>query len=273
MTTPAIIASLTVAGSLALGASQQSLTTQQSLTEPHEQGSDAPHNSEPRALRQQLREECPPEPWFHPALREFLPSCSGVNFPPEPDYFPLAVLPLSPADVNGDGKAETFRAVDTTLASGSPIVPSDPSPLVAMGGVRVTSAGATPFLIGVAQINTPEIEALIAELPDLGVPYGACFGHGWRISATPKGWIDADEDGDLDLVLWLQVTKIQRRPNTKVPWMGCYDEQQPYSQKPVWLENTGYEQPNPPLTGDVTGDGAVDGADLAVVLGNWTASE
>jgi hypothetical protein len=37
----------------------------------------------------------------------------------------------------------------------------------------------------------------------------------------------------------------------------------------AWFENIGFEATPPPVAGDLTGDGAVDGEDLAIVLANW----
>jgi hypothetical protein len=261
MKTPAIIASLTVAGSIAFAAGQQSATTQPRMARPSEHGSDAPRESEPRTRLQQLGEECPPDPWFHPALREFAPGCAEV-----------VALPLSPADVNGDGADEVFRGNGVILASGIPIMPEGPYPLVATGGIRVTTAGATPFLANVAQIDTPTTEALIAELPDSGSPFppdfcqGCCYGRRWTISAHPTGWIDADADGDLDLVLIIRFEKTEAQSQGQY---GCTYPTTLHSARTVWLENIGFEKPAPPVAADLNQDGQVDGADLGLLLVAW----
>jgi hypothetical protein len=64
-----------------------------------------------------------------------------------------------------------------------------------------------------------------------------------------SGLRDIDGDGDLDLVLHLEV--------------------EPYALYYVWLENTGYEANNG-VAADINRDGVVDGKDLASVLAAWT---
>jgi hypothetical protein len=66
-----------------------------------------------------------------------------------------------------------------------------------------------------------------------------------------SGLRDIDKDGDLDLVLMLD---MQAPPHY------------PYY---VWLENTGYEASNG-VAADINRDGVVDGKDLASVLAAWT---
>jgi hypothetical protein len=66
-----------------------------------------------------------------------------------------------------------------------------------------------------------------------------------------SGLRDIDKDGDLDLVLMLDM------------------EAPPHYPYYVWLENTGYEASNG-LAADINRDGVVDGKDLASVLSAWT---
>lgn len=63
---------------------------------------------------------------------------------------------------------------------------------------------------------------------------------------------DMDGDGDLDLILTLDV----------------YDKGSYFTQHRVWIENT--VKANPALAADINKDGVVDGKDLAAVLSAWS---
>jgi hypothetical protein len=254
MKTPAIIASLTVAGSIAFAAGQQN-GGKQSLTLPSGAQAHSMQEEMPQARMAQMAGGCAPEPWFDPALRAIATGCATIM-----------PLPLSPADVNGDGTQEVFASEGLFLAQGSPVSPLPPNALLQVGGVRVSADGVTPYRNTVAQIESPTIASLIAELPDTGSPVGNCFGHDWQIEARADGWIDADLDGDLDLVLTVTVRRRHRSPGE---FGGCGWVTQTFSERTFWMENIGYEKPAPPLAADLNRDGQVDGADLGLLLVAW----
>jgi hypothetical protein len=79
-----------------------------------------------------------------------------------------------------------------------------------------------------------------------------CDGTVAAVYFTPTDFKDMDDDGDLDLILSLEVANSD--------WTLTYYR--------VWIENT--VKANPALAADINRDGVVDGKDLATVLASWT---
>ncbi len=264
MKTPAIIASLTVVGSIAFAAGQdrvisrpipQAKPTLTEATTPPEQRLGA--DSGP----------CDPEQWFDPTPREFLAGCGT-----------LATLPLSPADVNADGIPEILVPIGLTATQEfiAVLAPNNdsmwcgiyqpatsvPVDILQWLNLKVTSEGATPNSRAVCNLPTSFGDFFRARLPDPGGA-GWCT-YSWEVRGKILGWLDCDADGDLDLVIRMTTYKMNsHRVNS---YCVC-DPETLQSQISVWLENTGFQRNN--LLGDLDGDGRVDGSDLGVLLANW----
>ena len=209
--------------------------------------------------------DCTVDSWFNPTPRTFATGCGDVP-----------ILPLSPADVNRDGALETYSSEYVCLSGncgygqGAPQGTAWPD-VVVRSGLVVTPGGPKPVRTSLLSLPSTFADAFIAQLPNGGAGI-ACSasqdGVRYLINAIATGWADCDADGDLDLLAW--VYAFQEDARWEDPLQQCQPfGQVPYSSTLVWFENTGYPAAPPTVTGDLTGDGIVNGEDLALLLGNW----
>ena len=249
MKTPAIIASLTVAGSIAFAAGQQSGGRQSSVmprgAEAHSMQEEMP---QPIAHAQILGGGCQTEPqaWFNPIPRRLVVCIGGDQKPSQIGKYTLGV-----ADVNADGVNEFFD----TAYFGS--WDNDGYPET---GVMVASFS-QPIGGTILYRSTTEVQpsstvvwrnSVLEGTAAMGDQIRQLIGAGsslQEIAVRAKGWRDIDFDGDLDLVAEASFFS--------------------YGGVDIWFENTGYEASQPPLAADLNNDGIVDGADLGILLSVW----
>lgn len=209
--------------------------------------------------------DCTVDVWFNPTPRSFVAGCGQVP-----------ILPLSPADVNGDGMQETYSS-DYVCLSGN-CGPGEGTPqgvawpdVVVRSGLAITPGGPKPVRTSLLSLPASFADSFISQLPNGGVVTPCSQtqeGVRYAINAIATGWADCDADGDLDLLAW--VYTFEEFSRWEPPLNQCMPMgPTPHSQTLVWFENTGYQAPPPPVTGDLTGDGIVNGEDLALLLGNW----
>jgi hypothetical protein len=190
----------------------------------------------------------------------------------------MPILPLSPADVNGDSVPELYQArgaqtvsacaTTQTLASNS---------LVWRYSVVQTSDGTNPRSADVAQVSAETIKVLVPltfqwAAQGCGVNHcGEEFGSK-RLEILSMGWLDCDNDGDLDLVCTAKGYQRQQSFSDYQSFEGywiCGSVFQAEGPKVwFWLENTGFQHTNP-IAADLNRDGQVDGADLGLLLVSW----
>jgi hypothetical protein len=219
MKTPAIIASLTVAGSIAFAAGQQSGGKQ---SPPMPSGAQAHSMQEemPQAANQATMacSEDPPLNWFtvvHDGRAA--DTCLNGN-----SYWAMQ-LRAHEYDVNRDGQMDGFFYGENFSSS-----ESGDRPIMWRYTMQMKD-GARPV-----------------------VRQGVCsstvlrqfMGTGSNWYCTALGLVDMDNDGDLDLIVILNDSFT------------------------VWIENTGFQHTTH-LTGDLDGDGKVNGSDLGILLSNW----
>lgn len=229
--------------------------------------------------------DCGVLPWFDPAPRRFETICG-----------PLATVAPQFADVNADGVPEAFTVADQNAAAGGCIFASGCEGFAAGSGIasitlnalcddsdpvpaewpdalrlsRISAGTSGPVAESVSVLTIPTqvaaelLQSLPAERPACNEVPGS---PRWQVQCSILGWRDCDGDRDLDLLIFAALTKHQ-------PFMGkcdfvmsfCSVERGEY----FWFENTGFEASPARPPADVNGDGTVNGADLAEVLGNWS---
>jgi hypothetical protein len=230
MKTPAIIASLTIAGSIALAAGQRTsvIPTRPEVVReitPHLNPQTNPVDASP----QLIRNDCPTagETWFSNTVRP-LDTCSQSWFTDKAIFN---------ADVNGDGRTEYFEKIGGIIL----ITGGSPSGQCLVVQSHLIDVGGVPVERTVCVGESVALAAYMAErFP--GVTEGYAYTGGWR---------DMDNDQDLDLALFCYAD---------VPGGGSFF---------CWLENIAFEKSAPPVAADINRDGRVDGADLGLVLFAW----
>lgn len=169
-----------------------------------------------------------------PKLISFCPDLGGIGF-----------IPVRHADLDGDGRAETFNSSYNTLAY-----------LVASGQVMNENP------IRLYRVHT-EVNgdgsrsvkgSLVFDSSQIGTWFKQLYPSCVSVSLFVHGWADVDEDGDLDLVMGFDT---QPTPTSQVVFGQ------------VWFENTGYQAPPPPNPYDLDQDGEVGAGDISVLLLNY----
>jgi hypothetical protein len=205
---------------------------------------------------------CEAVAWFDATPREFVPGCGAIS-----------PLPLSPADVNGDGLQEVFAGQPVTIASGIPVAAVPTSNMVLWSRLEPTE-GFKPVRSSVSELPLNFASYWLQSLPDLGFS-NSNASREWRVEANPGGWIDADGDGDLDLVVQVAVAYNDQF----VEYVHCTCPEdfyrliwrdlgwKNYGSSTIWLENIGFQGISNRF--DLDGNGEIDTADVALVLLNF----
>jgi len=290
MKTPAIIASVTVVGSIAYAAGQRAYvvpagpqpsanlmignptTTQSQDPDGLVTGEISPSAAaEPSMANRAITTACPPASWFDQTPRRFIDSCTGSALTSS-----IACVPLSTADVNSDGLADVFvgQAVDViglrscyggfNCSFEIPATVHDGSAMLQYQQVLQSPTATALSIVPVFPANVGE--RFLAALPDLGA--GDYLQRGVQLS--PIGWIDCDGDRAMDLVCQVTIWKQERSWGSSFcgPGYYCWDFVNVEATYPVWFKNTGFVDPHP-VASDLNSDGRVDGADLGLLLASW----
>jgi hypothetical protein len=241
MKTPAIIASLTVVGSIAYAAGSQGTAGKQSPVMPRGTQAHSMQEDMPQAQNQNksVASDCAPiedKVWFAPT--PLIVPCTNNGS--------LEAQPSNLADVNGDSTFEYLRDPQTGWGGWWVIYNNEPSTEVAQSAVFTE----TIDKYGLKLWRIPLLDARIYAWCEDNLPPTL---YGFRRIGL-RGWRDMDSDGDLDLILYA----ADLNPNGGA-----------LSTQVLWLENIGYEKPAPPIAADINRDGRVDGADLGLVLVSW----
>lgn len=170
------------------------------------------------------------------------------RFVPVCGEYAAGVPPLYAADVNGDGRQESFLLDYSTFVK--PIINGQPS------GQSIRISRAVPSL---DSSGNPRFQSQLV--------FDSSSANSWLMQTYPwikmveldagigrGGWLDMDSDGDLDLVM------------SAILWDGVstpvYGE--------LWFENTGYQAAPPPNPYDLDQDGEVGASDISVLLLNYS---
>jgi hypothetical protein len=252
MKTPAIVASLTVVGSLAYAAGSQGNAGKQSPLMPSGSLAHSMQEDMTQGRMQMSMADCTPdltEIWFAPTPR--LITCNT------PFGTSVTTQNSSAVDINGDGHPEYWQSRRSSILAvwnGAPNAAAEDGP-----DSGVLTINAINELGGVFQVQAKQVpvfspsigEWCLANLPAPAAPNRTMRIYIYRTeySESWSGWRDVDGDGDLDLV--------------------CMVTDDSTWNAQIWFENIGYEKPAPPLAADINRDGRVDGADLGLVLVSW----
>jgi hypothetical protein len=283
----AIVATATIAGSIAYAAGSQGVVGKQSPVMPSEPEMTT-HEVAGGTAESLPAQSSPLTTGAYDACGEtvinivsgvprfFAPFCNGAS---SLNYLP-PVLPLSPADVNSDGAPEIYGVGEpgTIAVCGATTQTWAGDSLITRTSVVQTSDGASHRFESVAKVSEETLKVLVPltlqwATQECGV--NRCeiaFGLKW-LRISPKGWLDCDNDGDLDMVCTAQGFQVQRNGEDYLSWEGTFwiCAQIVTNEGPkvsFWLENTGFQHTNP-IAADLNRDGRVDGADLSLVLYAW----
>jgi hypothetical protein len=246
MKTPAVIASLTVAGSLAFAAGQSRVTQPPFAPAPPT----LPTMGGGETVAMMSSTQCnggAPLNWFTEV--HLLPTCANL-------VWSGTYINSARANMNNDGAIEVISllrnggesalsyAPTTHLASGNPWNPGCCLGTYVLFATSITPDPVTPT-ITIHPVMRGQL--LLDALCALGVCNPSVFEFYWRALH------DIDGDGDLDAVFSISGTEMYSSHSVN---------------QYIWVENTAPS--NPPLAADINEDGYVDAKDLAMVLSAWT---
>jgi hypothetical protein len=179
---------------------------------------------------------CPPSV----APQHWFSSIWLVGTCPLQGQFNWGLAPFQFADVNADGRPESFSYGDGAIIAWDGSYPDEC--LLAQDLTMVENDEVElerSCLLDSAQLRDWVI-AQSSQTPNYA-------------SGTAAGWSDADGDGDLDLYIVIRST-----------WSGGW-----LPEMSVVLENTGFEKQTF-AAGDINKDGEVDGVDISILLSDWS---
>jgi len=233
MKTPAIIASLTVVGSLAFAAGSQGTAGKQSSLMPSGPLALSMQEEVPQA---QMAEECSQgadKNWF--TTGHLLPPCARITG----IVIGSEIVKASQADVNGDGTLEMLLPNTNGFFGGYKIVADGTASNVNLISVHECSTANGTYSESIASVLRGQAgDYFLSQVP---------------ITVTANAYLylrDMDSDGDLDLIADASGGGVALK---------------------FWLENTGFQHTNR-IAADINRDGRVDGADLCLVLASWEAT-
>jgi hypothetical protein len=239
MKTPAIIASLTVVGSLAFAAGQGDGRATTDSRNRHGRSS-----SSSSIVAGNECTQTQDQTWFAPSPR--IGSCvSSAGGYEELLYSQNWRI----ADVNGDGTADHFRTPPGVGVYRYVIFQGQPLPDAGdLAVVRESLNEEQRITLQKIRVFEPNFDLHAWCASNLPAPATGYLSLSLEINNW-GGWRDMDADGDLDLLA------VASDEST---WI-----------RQIWFENIGYEKPAPPIAADINRDGRVDGADLGLVLASW----
>jgi hypothetical protein len=234
MKTPAIIASITVVGSIAYAAGSQGTAGKQSPAMPSGTHTHSMQEEMPQA-RMQVKGGCTgADKYWFTKVHSVTDACSA--------FTDSAVR----QDINGDGVGEYLRiGSDYILRNGQ-----DPLICCVYINEAASNSGEPTFTNSCVLKSTVFVEFVKSNFPQ------ATWGIAWFV-----GFRDMDGDEDLDLIANLSLADDDPNPaNGGNPTWAAYQE--------IWLENTGFQRTKR-VAADLNGDGIVDGNDLGNLLAAW----
>jgi hypothetical protein len=243
MKTPAVIASLTIVGSVAFAAGQRTPPgmpqSTQSTSARSQSVAEVPHHADglPEAVRSQSFRGFPCE-------AEPLPWLTVAHDAPGIDFCRFRPLPARSADVNADGREEAFAIEDGAIS------------LVDQG--QPTSADVACIWYCQLSYEPTGVTSALRPILDSSLirSRAAASGllSGWyRVLTSVYGWQDMDGDADLDCVVWIS---------------GYNEDYSTFYERFFWFENTGFQH-SARNVADLNDDGTVDGFDLSQLLAAW----
>jgi hypothetical protein len=280
MKAPAIIASLTVVGSIAYATGSQGVAAKQPPVMPSGSQAHSMQEEIPQTRMQMAGvAACDAEPWFAPIPHPFVPTGCG-----SPAFLPLKGYNVQ-VDINGDGVIDflNFEVDANSNSVGWCEEPGgwNPGIVVRTANQQVLTRDssnlvtATRFdssngdLAFVTKAVFPSVSEQYASwIPDAGTnpDSNVCNFYNYGLVIYLKGFLDCDGDRDLDLIAEVRLCKSEYlpHPNTGI----CQRHSGILRSETVWFENTGFQHTNP-IAADLNRDGRVNGADLSLLLVSW----